>query len=592
MQHIKKTLDAFLAGESRVFVIKGAWGVGKTYFWEKYIAERIKEKDLKQAKYSYTSLFGNSSLKDIKKSVYYNARAVDDDSQIEKGFNQEFPEPNLFFNQIARAKEAFKQSKRIIPYLRSACKHLKHIQIRPPMITISPDMASSIEYALVKKYIICIDDIERKAKNLSIADVMGLVDELAQRKACKVILIFNEDELDDNDKIQFEKYREKVVDHEIHYNPTSKENLAYIFDTKAFSRYAVLEDAVCKLDIKNIRILRNIKNICDVFHRFINEKDDKIIDEFILHATLLSKFYYAKDEELPYDILKHELANRPFEKFLVNDKENLSPPENKYKDLALYLKFRPSPFDSHISFFLENGYIENEEALKEAILQLEENIKVNSVQSKISRAWDIYGDSFKDNYDDFKLAMLDILDNGIVQVEFGQLDSILDILEMCGENISPYIDRYFELNSENLNIDVIKPLIRHEKYGCKQLIDKFEEFLMSNKTEEKKIHIDDIISEITNNVECEHNLEYIDYLSLLSANDYIKWMKTNPDNLYEKIERALLYKMIHPFKADTNKIYKIGETTKEALKLIAAENEFNKIRVQSIYGIKLDDSDT
>ncbi len=55
---------------------------------------------------------------------------------------------------------------------------------------------------------------------------MGLVDELAQRKSCKVILVFNEKSLDsDKDKEDFNKYREKVVDIELKYDPPYDENL-------------------------------------------------------------------------------------------------------------------------------------------------------------------------------------------------------------------------------------------------------------------------------------------------------------------------------------------------------------------------------
>ncbi|WP_404873028.1 P-loop NTPase fold protein, partial [Klebsiella pneumoniae] len=33
--NITKVLDDFLQSEDRVAVIKGEWGVGKTYFWNK-----------------------------------------------------------------------------------------------------------------------------------------------------------------------------------------------------------------------------------------------------------------------------------------------------------------------------------------------------------------------------------------------------------------------------------------------------------------------------------------------------------------------------------------------------------------------------
>ena len=60
---------------------------------------------------------------------------------------------------------------------------------------------------------------------------MGLIDELVTEKKCKVLLIFNEDSLseENKDKIQFEIYREKIVDVEIEYKPSTNENIALIF---------------------------------------------------------------------------------------------------------------------------------------------------------------------------------------------------------------------------------------------------------------------------------------------------------------------------------------------------------------------------
>ncbi|MDF7746152.1 hypothetical protein PUR46_28720, partial [Klebsiella pneumoniae] len=66
---------------------------------------------------------------------------------------------------------------------------------------------------------------------------MGLIDELAQRKNCKIILVFNEDSLsDENDKKTFKEYREKIVDLELKYDPVVKVNFDCVF-AKSYSDY-------------------------------------------------------------------------------------------------------------------------------------------------------------------------------------------------------------------------------------------------------------------------------------------------------------------------------------------------------------------
>jgi hypothetical protein len=41
-----RSLDSFFSSEDRVLVIKGAWGVGKTFLWNAYVEERISNGNL------------------------------------------------------------------------------------------------------------------------------------------------------------------------------------------------------------------------------------------------------------------------------------------------------------------------------------------------------------------------------------------------------------------------------------------------------------------------------------------------------------------------------------------------------------------
>lgn len=84
-----RSLNSFFAGDDQVLVIKGAWGVGKTYFWDRYIESRIKKKDLKQIAYSYVSLFGKTSLADIRASVFQSAKPIATNDNIKRKFDEE-----------------------------------------------------------------------------------------------------------------------------------------------------------------------------------------------------------------------------------------------------------------------------------------------------------------------------------------------------------------------------------------------------------------------------------------------------------------------------------------------------------------------
>lgn len=70
---IKSQIDKFLNSEiPEVMAIKGKWGVGKTYCWNKYLLEAKDNNRIKLNKYSYVSLFGINSLDAFKYAIFEN----------------------------------------------------------------------------------------------------------------------------------------------------------------------------------------------------------------------------------------------------------------------------------------------------------------------------------------------------------------------------------------------------------------------------------------------------------------------------------------------------------------------------------------
>ena len=68
---IKTQIDRFLETDTpEVMAIRGAWGVGKTFTWNKYLNEAKREDKIALNKYSYVSLFGLNSLDVLKLSIF------------------------------------------------------------------------------------------------------------------------------------------------------------------------------------------------------------------------------------------------------------------------------------------------------------------------------------------------------------------------------------------------------------------------------------------------------------------------------------------------------------------------------------------
>lgn len=51
-----------------------------------------------------------------------------------------------------------------------------------PLLFRATNLISNLEYSLINNYLVCFDDLERRGSGLSIKEVMGFIDELAQRK--------------------------------------------------------------------------------------------------------------------------------------------------------------------------------------------------------------------------------------------------------------------------------------------------------------------------------------------------------------------------------------------------------------------------
>src|SRR5207302_496706 len=57
-----------------VLSLKGAWGVGKTYAWNKLVSDN--KKNIALPRYCYVSLFGMNSIADLRLAIYAKTRNV------------------------------------------------------------------------------------------------------------------------------------------------------------------------------------------------------------------------------------------------------------------------------------------------------------------------------------------------------------------------------------------------------------------------------------------------------------------------------------------------------------------------------------
>lgn len=575
---LQRTLDLFFAGDDHVLVIKGAWGVGKTYFWDNYIEARIKNKSLQQIAYSYVSLFGKASLPDIRASVFQSAKSIATQENIRHKFDEELESSTGLLKLTPWVREATEKARGKAPFI----GWLTNLARSTPFTDKYSGIIASLEYSLVKDYIICFDDLERKGAALSIREVMGLADELARRKSCKVILIFNDNSFsDEKDKHEFEAYREKVVDAELNYSPTHKQNLGCLLPVE-HPLFIKIEHLIEILDVKNIRVLKKLIRLIEAFWPDLENSDEWIVDDFINHATILCWSYYMRDAALPFFFVKAKLEEGPWGSYFNTKEEEISPEEKRYREITSRIKLLPSVFDKHIIYFLERGYANSEEVRAE-IVELAQKVDVQRAHNELSQVWNKYTDTFAENQQEIISSFKSVIDSHIDKIGVGEFSSALDMLAEFGEDVTPYIDRYIGLHSSAL-----ASMDRHDfsisrRISHKPLLDRIKEV----QAERSSLDIDQIAMKIA--VHRGWNPEDIDFLTSISSDEIYEWIKGNPADLPTKLRGGLLFfgNLQGGNPEDTKKYSHIYENVTAAMRRLASDSPLNKRRLKTMYDISV-----
>ncbi|RXI25320.1 P-loop NTPase fold protein [Aliarcobacter trophiarum] len=283
IKNIKENLNRYLKDSSSkgfVISIKGNWGVGKTFFWNIYAKENLNEK-----KYVYISLFGISKLDEIKTKIL---------NKISKQAN------------IVNKIKGFLGSSRI-----------KGV-----------DIGAVISIFGVKNFkdiVVCFDDFERLSPNLNISEVLGVISELKEQYSCKIVIINNNDQLEELDRLNrnliftknqethrlslsttnnneiFKKYLEKIVDVEYEYFPEVKyqiELFKKIYFDKKYVNWDLIVDLFNRLKEdkkRNIRVMKQYFLKFEILEDILKKED---LEDFFIDEMMIKIFEFLFESDI------------------------------------------------------------------------------------------------------------------------------------------------------------------------------------------------------------------------------------------------------------------------------------------------------
>ncbi|GAA5100483.1 P-loop NTPase fold protein [Wohlfahrtiimonas larvae] len=668
-KNINDTLIEFLTNlenKNKILVLKGKWGVGKTHFWKNFFEDNNLDNKTKLSddekqiisnvlpNYSYVSLFGISDINELKNKIFTSSSPIKLHSSI---WNGSITKEKTFISAISLfilffiftpslkilgvmallafliafwfdhfkhlsfwinlfKKETYKNIDKHFFSLKNAGKFLDHINKLAIIKRYIGDSTNFISNNYIKDMLICFDDIERIDSKFPIETLMGYADELAQQKNCKIILIFNEDELENKQKETFNKYREKIVDIELTYAPILNEQLEIAFGNK-LTKYPIITKVINEQEhvniiIKNIRVLTKINQIIDDFIKISpTDLDALITEDFIKRTIYLSHCFYEMNSKVPFDIIKTPDLIAEYQELNTGIKGTKEAQEerakehekNKFKgkyDQSSYdelmLKAQQlyinqySVFTEEIIHTLEHGFWNQEELklkIQNEIKRINIIEKQNIAQNNITKAWDLYRNTYHDNLSDIINAFYDI----ITLPENYQYLSLIDFL-------SCFDSYYFFKKMKNKNtekefqlIDVYieshKEFILDKKNNMLQHIDMHTNILDLDTMQYVEGQIKKLKSEYSSMDEFVLDLkpntissEQRQYLNSLTEDEYYDWImsKDNDPNLYYTLATII------GLSTEKNTI-----PLRNALIRIGKQNELNKDRILKAHKLNIEE---
>jgi hypothetical protein len=195
--------------------------------------------------------------------------------------------------------------------------------------------------------IICIDDFERKSKDIDLNDLFGFITQLTLNFECKVIIILNDDVFEGEDKKIFTNVKEKTVSKFLYYNPTIEELFKLIFyHTDKYKVLSEFEDYILEV-IEETKILnaRIYTQVLDNLSEWFNNNQTTNNIE-ILRCIVLVNINFILYHQVAI-IIKENKENRLYE---LRDFHNKGFTYDKNRLSERLIKTGFGTFDEYITY--------------------------------------------------------------------------------------------------------------------------------------------------------------------------------------------------------------------------------------------------
>ena len=273
-QYLLEKENAFLLDDlnnGKTIMLSGAWGAGKTYFWQNEIEPSLSEqlKTNKKA-YVYVSLYGKENIETLKNEILFKAyESIKDENQIKK-----------------RAISAFGIGSNLVSFSLFGLK----VDAKDTASKIKENYEETkIEEAqsfIKDGGLICLDDFERKSEKIDLNDLFGFISQLAIDMKCKIVIILNSDVFTGKEAEVFRNVKEKTVNKFFYFEPTIEELFKSISSQEKYNDLEEYKDYILKAiketEELNARIYIQVLDNCLEWLRVKENLDENIVRVLVL----------------------------------------------------------------------------------------------------------------------------------------------------------------------------------------------------------------------------------------------------------------------------------------------------------------------
>ncbi|MEX1014103.1 MAG: P-loop NTPase fold protein [Candidatus Paceibacterota bacterium] len=552
MENLISILNRFIKSEyDNVFLLKGDWGIGKTYFWNLY-EDQFKKTNAAYLYYSKVSLYGAKDTSDVYRKIIFSSDSIQEKKTSKSIFD--------------RAKSLGKKASNFVsqsPYIKDYVG----------------DILVDYSISKINDSIIVLDDFERISRNSDkgvsdqFEEIFGLVNDLKQ-KGNKVIIISNIK----NEYDELINHIEKNVDIEFLYEPKIENIIESIFNEEKYDGFIdTIKDIANNIELRNMRAIKKLKrNINFLLDRTSHTTLTEILPDLALYT--LGRF--SQNKKLPaYEKL---INTNPYSLFFTRD--DVSDKEKEASQLATkYINVHNEELKNILLKLIEFGFVEPH-LTDELKNHFEDNVENRERLKSYNKAWDYYHNSYENDEDKFIDLMYDGCKKNLDQIDPRNFESSIQFLEELGESEKKkeLLEEYFEVNQERFK-DILTKNIHRLPMSFEVKTDEMRKRINLLREENKEVRsIEEIIKKITYASGWGGNDE--DELANHSIDDYEKFIReTKSEDLDAYIRRLIKF---GEFQNPSKKQLSIKEKTIEALKRIHADGGLNKFRIEKKYNIE------